>query len=424
MAASSGSFCSQGSVMRLGWRPLLVSRIALVWMLRICSLPASSGKPISTCTSSLPGLRTASSIMSLRLVMPMMSTLLMLSTPSILDSSWFTMESPTPLESELEPRDLQMASNSSKMMMCSMLLEPSVACSSSASLNKSRIFCSEPPTNLSRISGPLTILGSRAFNTCPICLAIRVFPHPGGPNRSMPRTWWIPSCSTMWSGKMRLANARLKIWLNSLSSPPIPICPKSNVLLKMFLLAFMPSCWPPTSLTLAPPALSKHKQLEPGVNCPLEFQDVWANDAAEAEVAPPTRSRSANSMLTTVRVSVFFCLERSFCPTASTWFLKVFANSFSSFAASSSKNAASAAAACWRTSTETVSVWMAAVTGTRNGRQVTSFSKATNTSSRCEPFRATLPCGTLLSPVVENTHDPRLHPSHANSTRTWVSSAP
>lgn len=48
----------------------------------------------------------------------------------------------------------------------SWLLSPSAFCSASASANKSRIFCSEPPTNLSKISGPFTTLGSRAFKTC------------------------------------------------------------------------------------------------------------------------------------------------------------------------------------------------------------------------------------------------------------------
>lgn len=43
-----------------------------------------------------------------------------LSTPSILERSWLTIESLTPVESLEEPRDLQIASNSSKIMMCLM----------------------------------------------------------------------------------------------------------------------------------------------------------------------------------------------------------------------------------------------------------------------------------------------------------------
>eukprot|EP00733_Pompholyxophrys_punicea_P001328 Pompholyxophrys_punicea_v1_NODE_620_length_1581_cov_2.434469.p3 type:complete len:105 gc:universal NODE_620_length_1581_cov_2.434469:968-654(-) len=100
-----------------------------------------------------------------------------------------------------------MASISSMMMICNMELSPCSACSCSASLNKSRIFSSEPPTYLFNISGPLTILGSRAFNALPICRAMRVLPQPGGPKRSIPRTCVIPICLTMCVGKIRLANA-------------------------------------------------------------------------------------------------------------------------------------------------------------------------------------------------------------------------
>jgi hypothetical protein len=56
----------------------------------------------------------------------------------------------------------------------------------SASSNNFRMFSSDAPTYLFRISGPLTILGSLAFNIFPICLAISVLPHPGGPCNKMP----------------------------------------------------------------------------------------------------------------------------------------------------------------------------------------------------------------------------------------------
>ena len=42
---------------------------------------------------------------------------------------------------------------------------PFTACSFSASANKSRIFCSDPPTYLSKISGPFTVFTSRALRT-------------------------------------------------------------------------------------------------------------------------------------------------------------------------------------------------------------------------------------------------------------------
>ena len=46
--------------------------------------------------------------------------------------------------------------------------------------------CSESPTNLDIISGPLTILGSRAPMAPAISRASSVLPQPGGPYSSMP----------------------------------------------------------------------------------------------------------------------------------------------------------------------------------------------------------------------------------------------
>lgn len=48
------------------------------------------------------------------------------------------------------------------------------------------MFSSDCPTNLLRISGPLTTLGSRALSILPICRAINVLPVPGGPYRRIP----------------------------------------------------------------------------------------------------------------------------------------------------------------------------------------------------------------------------------------------
>lgn len=56
----------------------------------------------------------------------------------------------------------------------------------SASANSFRMFSSEAPTYLFKISGPFTIFGSLAFNIFPICLAMRVFPVPGGPCNRIP----------------------------------------------------------------------------------------------------------------------------------------------------------------------------------------------------------------------------------------------
>ncbi len=68
-----------------------------------------------------------------RLVMPMSRMLLSASTPSILVSSWLTTVSCTPLPSRTLPRDLQIASISSKMMTCSSLAAPLAFSSASAS---------------------------------------------------------------------------------------------------------------------------------------------------------------------------------------------------------------------------------------------------------------------------------------------------
>mmetsp|Transcript_73224 Transcript_73224/g.176998 ORF Transcript_73224/g.176998 Transcript_73224/m.176998 type:complete len:241 (-) Transcript_73224:516-1238(-) len=164
----------------------------------------------------------ASSIMSLRFVMPISSTLLRDSTPSIFDSNWLTIESCTPVPSEDDPRDLQIASISSKMMMWSSESSPASSCSASASSNSFRMFSSDAPTYLFRISGPLTILGSRAFSALPMHLAINVLPQPGGPYNNIPRTWLMPMCFMISVGYTRLANARRKITLNSSSRPPTP----------------------------------------------------------------------------------------------------------------------------------------------------------------------------------------------------------
>ena len=119
--------------------------------------------------------------MSFRFVMPMTRMLLSSSTPSILLRIMFTTPSSVPVPPDVDPRCLQMASNSSKMIMCSSLSSPSSAYSFSAGSKRRRTFASDSPTNLSRISPAFTTCGSRVFSTWPIFRAISVFPHPGGP---------------------------------------------------------------------------------------------------------------------------------------------------------------------------------------------------------------------------------------------------
>lgn len=123
---------------------------------------------------------------------------------------------------------MQIASISSKMMMWRSLLSPSSSCSFSASSNSARMFASDSPTYLFRISGPFTTFGSCAFSAFPICRAISVFPQPGGPYSSMPRTCLMPILRSTSGGNTRDANARRKMSANSLSRPPMPIAWKLN----------------------------------------------------------------------------------------------------------------------------------------------------------------------------------------------------
>ena len=152
-----------------------------VWMPRICRRPRSSGSPISICTSSRPGRSSASSSMSRRLVIPMSRMLFSASTPSILVSSWLTTVSCTPEPEATDPRDLQMASISSKMMTCRSEASPAWLYSASASANSLRTLLSDSPTNLDSTSGPLTTLGSLPLSILPIWRAMSVLPVPGGP---------------------------------------------------------------------------------------------------------------------------------------------------------------------------------------------------------------------------------------------------
>mmetsp|Transcript_11509 Transcript_11509/g.26199 ORF Transcript_11509/g.26199 Transcript_11509/m.26199 type:complete len:371 (-) Transcript_11509:200-1312(-) len=196
--------------------------MCFVWMFRICTRPSSSGRLISTWTSRRPGLSSASSMRSIRFVIPMRRMLLSESTPSIFDSSWLTMLSWTPVLSFAEPRDLQMESISSNITTWSCEFSPCILYSFSASANKLRMFSSAWPTYLFKISGPFTILGSAALRNFASCLAINVLPVPGGPCSSIPRTWLMPRSRMTWGGNVRAAKARRKMFPNSFERPPIP----------------------------------------------------------------------------------------------------------------------------------------------------------------------------------------------------------
>lgn len=81
-------------------------------------------------------------------------------------------------------------------------------CSSSASANSFLMLASDSPTYLLRISGPLTIFGSRALSILPICRAIRVLPQPGGPYSRIPFTCLQP-------GDRRTIRERALHWAQS-----------------------------------------------------------------------------------------------------------------------------------------------------------------------------------------------------------------
>mmetsp|Transcript_43046 Transcript_43046/g.102418 ORF Transcript_43046/g.102418 Transcript_43046/m.102418 type:complete len:394 (-) Transcript_43046:136-1317(-) len=200
----------------------------VVWIDRIWTRPASLGSPISTCTSRRPGRRRASSSMSFRFVIPMMRMLFNASTPSMNDSSWFTTLSPTPVSPRVVPLCRQMASTSSRMITCSSDSSPFSSISALASAKRLRMFSSEPPTYLLKISGPFTTLGSRSTSILPILRAMRVLPHPGAPKRSTPRTCISPILASTEEGYTRDANARRKMSPSSVSRPPMPILEKAK----------------------------------------------------------------------------------------------------------------------------------------------------------------------------------------------------
>ena len=70
--------------------------------------------------------------------------------------------------------------------------------------------------------GPFTIFGLTEFNTFAKFLAIKVFPHPGGPYKSTPFACLIPYFFNVEGGNLLDANALLNILASSSSKPPIP----------------------------------------------------------------------------------------------------------------------------------------------------------------------------------------------------------
>ncbi|XWV25281.1 hypothetical protein QJ856_gp0489 [Tupanvirus deep ocean] len=109
-----------------------------------------------------------------------------------------------------------MASNSSKISKCN---------SSGLFLAASKhslTFFSDSPTYLLSNSGPLIILIFTQPIREPICLAILVLPHPGGPYKIAPFVCLIFNFLYTFSGIMRVTKILLTNSVNSFSNPPTP----------------------------------------------------------------------------------------------------------------------------------------------------------------------------------------------------------
>ena len=120
-----------------------------------------------------PGRSTAGSMMSGRLVAPMMNTVFFEPMPSISVRSWFSTRSAAPPSSpELDPRAFAMESNSSK--------NKTHGADWRALSKISRTFASDSPNHIVRSSGPFTEM-KLAWHSFAMAFARRVLPQPGGP---------------------------------------------------------------------------------------------------------------------------------------------------------------------------------------------------------------------------------------------------
>mmetsp|Transcript_5863 Transcript_5863/g.11574 ORF Transcript_5863/g.11574 Transcript_5863/m.11574 type:complete len:205 (-) Transcript_5863:862-1476(-) len=158
------------------------SFIFLVWILRISSLPVSSGTPISISRSNRPKRRRAGSIELGRFVAAMTTTCDRDFSPSISVSSCETiLLSTSPFVFSL----LGAIESISSMN----IMEGAFF---SASSNAFRRFDSDSPASLDMISGPL-MRKKKAPVSLATARAIRVFPLPGGPYMRIPRGGLTPT---------------------------------------------------------------------------------------------------------------------------------------------------------------------------------------------------------------------------------------
>mmetsp|Transcript_66032 Transcript_66032/g.149030 ORF Transcript_66032/g.149030 Transcript_66032/m.149030 type:complete len:272 (-) Transcript_66032:618-1433(-) len=233
----------------------------------------------------------ASSMSSMRFVMPTTKTFPQDSTPSILAKSWFTTESRTPEVSPASvPRDRQIESSSSNITTWSGARSPSFLQLFSAGAKSSRTRSSEAPTYRFRISGPLHTwvwLGSAAPRARASSRARRVLPQPGGPWRSTPRTWETPSALASAAGSRLDPKTRRAMPRISSSRPPTaPVTRFSN-----------PPSFPPDTASPpqapspnAPWALGNPAALAPAIWFPQLASGACGLGAKRWVVLPPTHS--------------------------------------------------------------------------------------------------------------------------------------
>jgi hypothetical protein len=165
----------------------LMGSWVVMYLLKMSTADAASGRSILIFTSSRPGRRMAGSIRSCRFEAPITMTFFRCSTPSISASSCGTIVVSTSEEMP-EPRVRNSASISSKNTTTG----TSSAAFSRALMKISRIFRSVSPTYLLSSSGPL-MLRKKPFTFSPrfseiraarllaTAFAIMVLPQPGGP---------------------------------------------------------------------------------------------------------------------------------------------------------------------------------------------------------------------------------------------------
>mmetsp|Transcript_43754 Transcript_43754/g.104032 ORF Transcript_43754/g.104032 Transcript_43754/m.104032 type:complete len:238 (+) Transcript_43754:360-1073(+) len=141
--------------------------------LRMSTRERWSGSGMYTSWSRRPGRIRAESMMSGRLVAPMMNTFFFSPTPSISVRSWFMTRSPAPPASPPEePRARAMESSSSK--------KSTHGADCRALSNTSRTLPSDSPNHMVSSSGPLIEM-KLDWHSLAMALASSVLPQPGGP---------------------------------------------------------------------------------------------------------------------------------------------------------------------------------------------------------------------------------------------------